>query len=456
MSEERSKSSGLVPALVVAMLSLVTTLPLVVMGHNAGRAAWDSVVYHERFIRELSQDWPRFDCSNPLTATTPGYHLVLASLAAAGFGSEVILRSASALIAAVLCGGLACWLARRVSRLEAVLLAMPLVCSSYVIGSGAWLLPDNLAWLGVLGVLVCCLKRDTSWRMVAVASAVLVGLVLVRQIHIWAAGVIWLAAWLDAASDDRGVFADVPRRVRRAIVAALMTLPAFLALAWFVRLWGGLTPPRFQTDIAGANFATPAFILMQVAILSVGFAPWLAGSVLGSLRKRTGLMLLAAALGLLLAAFPVTTQSVEAGRFSGWWSLVGRAPVIAGHTSVVILALAPVGACVLAGALLGLPRRSAWILFGVFVAFTAAQTATINCWQRYHEPMLLILLAMIASMQPAERMGMWKVLRIPAVFVLCAVFGVIAFQSVRGYEVSPETPPSPEHRSPGDPWIDTE
>ena len=364
----------------------------------------------------------------------------------------MILRAASALIAATLCGALAFWLARRVSRLEAVLLALPLVCSSYVIGSGAWLLPDNLAWLGVLGVMVCCSKRDTTWRTVAAASAVLVGLVLVRQIHVWAAGVIWLAAWLDAAAEDRGVFAEVPRRARRAIVAALMTVPAFLAVAWFVRLWGGLTPPRFQSDISGANLATPAFILMQVAILSVGFAPWLAGSVLRSLRERAGLVVLASVLGLLFAVLPVTTQSVEAGRFSGWWSLVGKAPVIAGHTSVVILALAPVGAVVLAGALLGLPRRSAWILLGAFVAFTAAQSATINCWQRYHEPMLLILLAMLAALRPAERMGAWKKWRVPAVIALCAVLGVIAIQSVRGYEVSPETPPSPEHRSPGDPW----
>ena len=107
------KTMGLA-AFFAGAVTLVPTLWLILSGHNAGRAAFDSVVYHERFIRDLAASWPRFDVSNPLTATTPGYHVLLATFVKLGFDSELALRLISALIGASLGGLLAAWLAKRV------------------------------------------------------------------------------------------------------------------------------------------------------------------------------------------------------------------------------------------------------------------------------------------------------------------------------------------------------
>lgn len=450
------RRDALTAAAIAALLALIPALVLIGLNHNSGRAAWDSIVYHEPFIRQLAADWPRFDLSNPLTATTPAYHLLLATLAAAGLDGQTPLRLASALTGAGLAAGVAAWCARRTRPLDAVLLTAPLACSVYTLGSSAWMLPDNLAWIGVAAVLTLALHETRSWRPVLAASIVLAGLVLTRQIHLWAAGVVWLAAWFSARPAGTPAFTQIPQRLPRVAAAALLTAPSFLIVAWFVHHWGGLTPPRFQSDITGINPATPAFILVQIAILSIGFGPWLLPGLLRVARHRPAVPLAALGVGLLLGVIPNTTFDPDAGRYSGWWSLVRAAPTLFGHTSVVFLVLAPVGAAVLAGALASVPPRVRWTTLGALIAFAAAQSATINAWQRYHEPFLIILLAMLAAAQPAElRTTPLARLRIPAMAGLCLILAAVTLQGLRGPFVAPGTLPPPKHTSPGDPWAQT-
>ena len=305
---------------------------------------------------------------------------------------------------------------------------LPLACSSYVVQSGAWLLPDNLAWLGVAAIMMLTLHPSVSWRPVILGSVVLLGLVMVRQIHIWAAGLVWLTAWLNARPTERSVFDDLPTRAWHSGVAVLMTLPAFLVLAWFLNLWGGLTAPRFQMNITGIGVSTPAFLLVQLAVFSVGFSPWL---------------------------LPSSTYNEEAGRFSGFWGLAKLTPVIAGHSSPAFLVLAPIGAAVFAGSLIEIPRRKAWVFMGAFIAFTAAQSNTINSWQRYHEPMLLMMLALMSSVQPVTgRPAATTYLRPVAITALCVLLLAVMLHGVRGEPVVRGTVPPPMHTSPDDPWYE--
>jgi len=453
----RHPRNAFLAVLGAAVLTLIAPLALIASGHNAGRAASDSIVYHERFIRSLAEDWPRFDLSDPLTATTPGYHIALATLDTIGLGSITILRLGSAAIGVALAIVLASWIARRARPLDAVLLAAPLGASIYVIGPSAWLLPDNLAWLGVLLVLIACVREPRSWRPIALASAALAGLVFTRQIHLWAAAPVWIAAWMGVARTEPMLFDRVPARLTRGGVALLLTLPAFAIVAWFVHLWQGPTPPRFQQDIGGVNPATPAFILLQVPILMIGFGPWLFPAFIRALRDHPRTILLSAGIGLALALLPITTENPDAGRYSGWWMLAGKAPVLFGRTGVVFVVLAPLGAMLLCGALLGVTRRTGWVLLGSLVAFAVAQSATINSWQRYHEPFLIILLAMLAASQPADlRATPFARLRIPGMLALCAILAAISFDGFRGDPVAPGTTPPPIHSQPTDPWFQPE
>lgn len=446
------RRAALTAAAIAGLAALLPALTLILIAHNTGRAAWDSIVYHEPFIRQLAAGWPRFDLTDPLTATTPGYHILLAALVTVGMDAEATLRLASALIGTALAALLAAWCAKRTRPLDAVLLTLPLVCSIYTLGASAWLLPDNLAWIGVVTLLLLALHETRSWRPVILGSVVLLGLVFTRQIHLWAAGLVWLAAWFSARPAETPAFTQIPARLPRVAAAVVLTVPSFILVAWFIQHWGGLTPPRFRSDITGINTATPAFILVQIAILSIGFGPWLLPALLRTARHHPAIPAGAIVIALLLTIIPATTHDPDAGRYSGWWALVRATPTI-GHTSTLFLVLAPLGAATLAGALASVPVRTRWVMLGALIAFAAAQSATINSWQRYHEPFLIIFLAMLAAAQPPElRATPFARLRLPAIAALCLILAAISLQALRGDPISPGTLPPAKHTSPGDPW----
>jgi hypothetical protein len=193
--------------------------------------------------------------------------------------------------------------------------------------------------------------------------------------------------------------------------------------------------------------------LVQVAILGIGFWPWLAPAACRLIRDHAGTASFAIGIGLLAALIPETTNNPEAGRYSGWWSLTAKAPVLMGRTSLIFVVLAPIGAVLLAGALRSVPRRAGWTLLAAFAGFTLAQSSTALSWQRYHEPFLLLLLAILAALQPLElRSTPMARARVPAMGLLCVILGAISVASVRGNPVKPGTPPPPKHTSPNDPW----
>jgi len=434
----------LVAAVAVVALALPAAF-LIVSGNNVGRAAFDATAYHLRFIRDLAAQFPDFDLSNPLTATTPGYHIVLALVARAGADSLESLRFASLLIGCGFVALVAAWCGRRASPGAAVAITLPLVASIYVLGAAAWTVPDNLAWMLVVSILWLALMDRRGPARLALACVLLVVLVCVRQIHVWTAAVIWIAAFADARAEGRGFARSVPRTVPW-IVA---TIPAFVALWLFMRHWGGLTPPRFQGEVQGVNLATPAFILLQVALLALGFLPWTWPALTRAWRDSRRTILVVALAALAAAAVPETTASFDAGRFSGWWAIVARTPSIAGHASVLVLLVAPVGAAVLASLILGLRARERAILGIAFVAFSAALTANYYCWQRYHEPFLLCFVpaCIVLQANPVElRSG--KAFLPP--IVLALVLGAISFAGFCGEPWPIDTLPTPHHIAPND------
>src|SRR5690606_23036840 len=135
----------------------------------------------------------------------------------------------------------------------------------------------NAGWWGVLAVLLLALRpRVDAWMLVG-GGAALLALVLVRQVHLWAAAVLWLAAWL--GSDPRAhPFWPLgsTARMGRALVALAVTTPAYLAVAWCYRRCGDPVPPMYQrgagpdnplaVPTSGGNPATPGLNLALVGI----------------------------------------------------------------------------------------------------------------------------------------------------------------------------------------------
>lgn len=364
-----------------------------------GRFAYDQFNYHEPTVRFFAQTFPRADFSNYWSATTPLYHYLLAGVAQA-FPSRTALMAAGGLFSVGVLALLVYACARRVGSVLAVAFVLPLAASLNFFTQGVWMLPDNAGWLGVLAVLLIAIQPRFNAMTLVGGSVALALLVSTRQIHAWTGGVLLAAAWLGAppkspAPDSfAGLFTDVPARLKRCALAGVATLPALAITIWFVWLWSGLVVPRYQQKYHGFNAATPAFFFAIIG----GLAPFYTGalwpSVVNTWRRHRVLLVSAIVIAIVAAAAPETTYNVEAGRYSGLWNYTKHAPIIAHHTSVLILALSPIGAAALVALCVGAPRRTGWILAAAATGFCLTQFLSPELWHRYHEPLIFFLLTL--------------------------------------------------------------
>lgn len=440
----RARVLARIPWLTIAFLAVA--LPLILLDVQRGRGQFDQHYFHEPVIRRFAAQMDRagsvtgVDLSNYLSATTPGYHLALALVCRWVDCSLIILKLVGSLFTVALLAILESALRRRIAQaspdppapppLLHLALGLPVLCSMYLLVPGAWLQPDNAGWLGVLAMLLIALRTRWDNFSLLAGALVMLALVWVRQSHIWAAGLLWVGAWIGGAaraaagqrsglpiafalgSSVRWMLSIRRGRLVRLALAFAATLPAVASLFYFHRLWNGLTPPHFQQQHAAAwNPATPALVLTLLAIYSCFFIAWTWPGLARLWRERkTGaggaggggwlILIPCIVIGLLLAAIPVTTFEYEA-RASGLWELVRimdeRKLSFGMRTSPILLLGAPLGIVLFAAWLIQLPRRRAWVYALALLGFTLAQSANANAWQRYLEPMLLITLALMAA-----------------------------------------------------------
>lgn len=410
-STGRYRRSVFAATFLAPLAFLALALPLIFLRIDRGRGASDSLNYHEKAIRTFAGQFPHPDLSDYLSATTPGFHLLLSVFARYASDQHLHLQLASATLTALLVATLAsacAWRMRRaMSSLGVVAVCLPFICSIYVLSSGVWLLPDNAAWFALLGVLLLALRRSQNFRTWVAAGLLMCVLVFTRQIHIWAAGVIWLGAWLGAgaARSECPLFSrhdiggrTIPR-ITRTTIAFLFTIPAFGILYYFYRLWGGLTPPSFK-PMHGARiqWAGPAFDLSLFAIAGAFYFEFWRSAFQKLLREQFLLLIGVALGGFVLAVVPATTEDPAAGRVTGIFHAVKALPVIAGHTSILIPPLAAFGAVILFSFLRVMNPRARWVMLAAFLGFSLANSANPQLWQRYHEPFILLWIILACSL----------------------------------------------------------
>ena len=385
--------------IVCVLLFVLVSWALIIVGNSSGRGAADDLNYHWPTIQHFAEQLPNPELADYASATTPGYHLVLSWFVKIGIGHTGVQLIAS--IWTMLLLGVLGWVVAGRFGKAGLWVMLPMLTSMYVLYPGVWLLPDNAGWLGVLVILLLALNPQPSWKTLAISGVVLLGVVWVRQVHIWIAGVIWLSAWLGSSDQTprlRGLFSSSFERSGRTLIAIGCTIPAVTALVWFVAMWGGLVPPTFQDQHQGPNLATPGFILTQLSILSVFYSPMLWPKLKEAWKHSWAWILFAALVGCVVGVVPHSAYSVESGRFSGWWNIIDRFPAIADRSPIIMLG-SIAGAVALVVWLSMSSRRDAWIWVGALVAFVLSQSANHASWQRYHEPMLLMMMAVILAKQ---------------------------------------------------------
>ncbi|MGQ0626591.1 MAG: hypothetical protein ACT4PL_00635 [Phycisphaerales bacterium] len=453
VSPVRPVNSPAACALVAAVVVLLVGWGYILSGHRSGagpddtavRAVFDQELFHLRVVRTFAAQWPGPDLHDYRSATTPLIHLMLAGLdrAAAwvtgtsadadGEGlSRTGLRMANALFAVGLAWTLARVVGRRARPAACAAIVLPVLCSSYFFSSAAYLLPDNAAWWGVLGILALAVFERVNVAWYVLGGSVLVLLVLTRQVHLWAAAPLVMAAWLGRGGEpvpgpvdplDRtyGLLPPMGERgaaVARAAVAVAVCAPAAMMLAIFVREWGGLTPPAFSpggsaltdkdcTNVSGISLVSPGYVLAVLGLYGVFYLP-LNWSILRA-RARPGCVVVGLLAGLVVAGLGPSTFLLPE-RIGGLFSVARvlhdtlGVPTLLGRSPVVLLP-ATFGGGLLALVLGALPRRDAWIMFVALAAFAAAQAAGALTWLRYIEPMVLVWLVLASARLAEDRRG---------------------------------------------------
>jgi len=389
------------PAAVLAVSFVLLTLPVLLSGRAGVSEAYDQDVYHLPAIRELAAQWPRVDWEGSPLAMPPFYHLLHAFLLRHVFGAELPLRLLNWLLASGLLAAAFAVTRRLLPEAQAAWLVAPLLLSSYFLGSAIWLTTDDVALAGAtlavggLAFVPATPARTLRWGLYATVA------VAVRQIHAWLALPLLWIGWAEERERD----------LRRATAAAALLPLALVGL--LMLLWGGLTPPRnLARHAAGLNPATFSFVLSLAALFGVFYLPALRGSAAAPAPRDAGLWIAAGA-GLVLALIWPTSWQPESGRYGGsLWRLVALAPEVA-QRSVALLVLAPLGAVVLRalyrGAVEAGRETQATRLAVAGLGWAVAQSVDAQVFQRYYEPLLLILLGWLAALAADPARPRWLI-----------------------------------------------
>ncbi|HEX8742430.1 MAG TPA: hypothetical protein VF712_04785 [Thermoleophilaceae bacterium] len=395
------------PELLLTAVFVALVTPVIVSGGAGTAGAVDERGFHLPTALKIGYELPTPDLVNIPTATTPGYHLVLSVFARLLTPERAALEAFGATfsLAMVL---VAFWLmCRYVDRWLALALTLPILLSHYVLQSAAWINTDNAAMLFILLAIGLSLRLQESGRGFATGGAFVFLAIWVRQLALWVAGPFAFAAALAGGLIPGFAPAAGGRRsLRPVVLAGAALIPALASLAALFAAWGQTTPPTVQQG--GFSPAAAPFTLGLVGIFGAFFAvPVVDRSDL--LRGRAPRVAAAAALAFALAVPTSESAELEGRRTGGGlWKLVDLGPVVADR-SLVIAVLAPAGAVLLVALWRAAERaamtRPALVLMVVLASLVLAQTSTNRTYQRYFEPTVLAVLALLAAIVLAGRGG---------------------------------------------------
>jgi hypothetical protein len=390
------------PPAVLSLLYAALVLPLIFAqrGDRSLVGAKDQESFHLPTIIDFAHELPGIDLEGANTATGPGFQLVLSLVARFVSEDRVVLQLAGAVISLLLVLSVYRVAGRFVDRWLACLMTLPVLLSSYVLQSSVYLLADNSALLFVTLALGGALSLSTAPGRLALTGAAAAAAVAIRQIHLWLIAPIVLAAAIGGRVLER----RDPGPVVRAVLAAV---PAVTVVAALVVTWGGFTPPGFQGVNAGGFSPSVVALTLSLTALFGSFYLFAVTPIRPLLRDPA--IPVAAVSGAATALLVPTAASADAGRTGGaLWEVVAKAPVVADRSPVLVV-LAACGAVVLLGLWRAAGRvgrrQEALVLLAALAAALAAQAATNFAYQRYVEPLTLIMLVLLSAVALADSAG---------------------------------------------------
>ena len=367
------------------MAFYLIAMPLILTNYNVGRAYFDENAFHWPTIQAFIQS---FDFSDYPSATTPGYHILLAACATLFSDDIIFLKLISSLFTAGLIGLFAALLYDRAGQGKTLIMLFPMIFSLYILPDGVWLVPDNLAWLTVGLMFALAVSCSATWRYFFWSGVVLLVAVAVRQSNLWLAA---LPVTMALSSIYHGKLTGNEKR-KYILAAVLVAIPAIALLFYFYQLWDGLVPPRMQGRHQHLSYSAPAFFLTLFFVYSFFYLPLIWTACKKMLSVQTVIVIGAGfGMGCLLALFPATDYNYDAGRFSGFWNFVRLAPVM-GNTSILLVCTSTIGGALLAGWLLLLKKEIRLVFILTIAGYVLSLVCNAVLYERYFSGFLFILI----------------------------------------------------------------
>ena len=406
----------------IAAAMLLLCWPAVLAGGGGTSQSSDFREYHLLEIERIAHGgaWP--DWRGALTATTPGFHIVMSALLRLGASSDMLRLVASAFLAAATAG--AWWYAAGWARPRRALLCVaPMALCPYLVGSGVWGTTECLAVLLAVPLVGSALADQCDGPRIAIQSLLTAAAAMVRQVLLWAAVPAMVQVLFPR--DNTAARSTAARALRASIIVA----PACALLILLFVEWGGPVPPRFQAfHQSSGNPAAVVFALAALGACSAPLFPALWACAQRPLRRTA---LVAAATAAVLSCtvetgyrkvLPPESQNAdtpfadsrttlpdsvvvghhEVGRWGGpLWDAAAAAPEI-GRRSTLLVCLAGFGATGLV-LLVGAARtqgrsREAMLVVLAGTAMTASQVANAQTFERYFDPWILLFVGWLAAM----------------------------------------------------------
>ena len=399
---------------------------------------YDEATYHLPTIVRFASTLSHPDLTHYKSATTPLYHLLMATLMRAGCNLPALRLVNLCISVATLIFAMLYF--ERFARSEATvcLATLVLALNPYMLGPSTRLATDNLA-LGCAVLILYLLdgRRAVSMRTFLLAVLLSVVAVLTRQLYLWLVPLLCSYAIANAQWPAARRWAGFGVSVLPLIAVA----PLFLA-------WHGFTNPDFahKHELSGSILTGRALVLAVClsGTYAMAFAPQLA-AILRSAGSGTRRLWIAAAT-VALVCLPLL--NAKPGDFivpteGGWLrALAEHTPVVFGHWSLFWI-LFPVGCAVIAalGQYALATRNGTWLAaaFVLWLIFSVVQARAIA---KYYEPFEIIVVGRFAVSAPESGL----LYKLPALAIASAF---LVMDVARFFLSLPWATPGLAHMTPG-------
>ena len=345
-------------------------------------AVGDQDLYHYPVILKMAKAWPHPDLRDMGGAImTPTFHLTMAAFVHYGGANLRELRFINSFTGLFLILTVFWYTSKCTDAKTAFGLSLVYLFSPFMLSCAMWLMTADFAFIFVVISLACAALFPPRPGRVLGSGLAAAAATAIRQVHLWLAAPVGTIALCELV---RGRFPWLmppkapkePRLPGLFLISVIAAIVPFLALLFFVWLWGGLMPPDSTLRGMHNHFTIIPVAMVQAAYCGVFLAPAVLDGPL-SRYLRDWRIWAGAIFCTVLTALP--RSGVPSGPSGMLNSLAARTPVIF-HRLPVLLPPAALAGAVLAAFLItainrGRGRAAVIILVG-FWAWLAAQTAT--------------------------------------------------------------------------------